>query len=89
MKTIALSVVLLLGAAGLTPVFGQVKDDLKTAGDKTGDAVKDGAHETKTAAKKTGHVIKKDTVKGAKATEHGADKAGHVVKTDSEKPAML
>lgn len=56
----------------------QVKDDLKTAGEATKDAAKDGAHKTANGVKKAGRVtkrtVKKGTHKAAKATAKGADK---------------
>jgi hypothetical protein len=80
MKTIALSVVLLLGITGLTPLSAQVKDDLKTAGDKTGDAAKVGAKDTVKGAKKVGHAVKTGTKDAAKDTEKGAKTVGHETK---------
>jgi hypothetical protein len=74
MKIIALSVALLIGAAGLAPLSAQVKDDLKTAGEKTGDAVKVSAKDTAKGAKK-----------GAKATAKGAKKVGQAAGTGAKK----
>jgi hypothetical protein len=87
MKTIALAAVLALGVAGFTPISAQVKDDLKTAGDKTGDAVKDAskdtAHGAKKGAKATGHEAKKL----GKVTEKGFKKGTHKVAKETGKGA--
>jgi hypothetical protein len=72
MKSIALSFVLLFSAGGSICSYAQVIEDLKGAGSKTGDAVKDGARNTKNGVKKAGHAVET----GTKKTGHRLKKAG-------------
>ena len=73
MRTIVLSIALILGTAACFPISAQVKDDLKTAGQGTKDAAKDGYKGSKKNVKKAGKVTKKEVKKGtnkaAKTTE--------------------
>lgn len=53
-----------------------VTHDMKAAG-----------HDTKVAAKDTGHAVKKDTLKATHATEKASDKAAHATAKDTKKVA--
>jgi hypothetical protein len=71
MKTVSLSIALLFGAMSV-PVYAQVKQDLKNAGQDTGDAAK-------TGAKKTGHGIKKGATTSTHAVKKGVHKTGNAM----------
>jgi hypothetical protein len=77
MKTLSLSIALLFGAMTM-PVYAQVKQDLKNAGQDTTDAAK-------TGAKKTGHGIKKGATKSTDAVKDGATTSTHAVKKGAHK----
>lgn len=79
MKTTFLTLALFASALTL-PVYAQVGQDLKNAGQDTKDAAVTGAD-------KTGHAVKKGATTSTHAVKKGATKSTHAVKTGAHKTA--